>query len=734
MGTERTERLDLLLEAERRGLLREQDASVVAEARKRGLIGQPPESPVPPESQAPPESPGAMARVGRGMMDVAQGTKQAGLMTAEALRGNSPLLAFIPQPLREFGKVGLALSGIGEPGQADAYTKEVSDEISLYERGRKYGARKMSDLITGAEPDPGIDWLRLGGNIAASAPISFIPGAGAASLPSRAAIGATQGMLAAGTTFTPEGDSKTGQVALGGVVGAAVPYAIEAIKQSARAIKDIALKSRVTNPVDVQAIERQLEFTLGKQGVSWGALTQDARTSLVDEVRKAVTTSGASLDETQLGRIADIKSIGGQPFKAAVTRDPRDWQTFKNLRGVENVGEPIVKAEERNAKAMIDYLANLRGQSGGRPGTPYQAGENAIDAISSKEREMQELVGNLYKDAEKHYSKALAVQPTKLLAVMDDLSVRFDADPLNQTVQRFLAKRSADGYVSAKEGEELRKLIRNVTWDKGPSMRQMGNRMIDALDDDVFSGFGAESPFRIARDNAKAKFAEFEGKIARGAVEGTISPEDFVQKYLINGKVDDLREARRVLRTGTNTQIARGEQAWNDLRGQLYDHFMLKATGAKTLEDVAGQPFSFARFSRAVNEIEPEKLHLLFSPTELADIRTLERAAKWMTAEVPFSDVNHSKTTSALANLIQHTGTMPRLNLTMRLAGGAMRKGKEMLLEQERAKQVAEQLIASAVREAQKAPSVTLPASRVSPALPAVAYGALNEATQRSND
>ena len=85
------------------------------------------------------EPPNAMARMGRGMMDVYQGGKQKYLNWIN-------------------------------PEEAARYTQERNADLTLYEQGRG--------------PDAGFDWMRLAGG--AATPLSLIPG-GAASLGGRMA-------------------------------------------------------------------------------------------------------------------------------------------------------------------------------------------------------------------------------------------------------------------------------------------------------------------------------------------------------------------------------------------------------------------------------------------------------------------------------------------------------------------------------------------------------------------
>jgi len=136
------------------------------------------------------EPPPVLARVGRGMMDIAQGSKQLYLKGKDAITGGN---------------------------EAEDYTRQVDDEIALYEKGRG--------------EDAGIDWWRLAGNVAATWPVALIPGAASAGIAARTGAGAVQGATAAGLNFTPEGESKADQVALGAVAGGALPNVLAGVSR-----------------------------------------------------------------------------------------------------------------------------------------------------------------------------------------------------------------------------------------------------------------------------------------------------------------------------------------------------------------------------------------------------------------------------------------------------------------------------------------------------------------------
>lgn len=568
--------------------------------------------------------PTPLERHGRGFADIMQGIKQAALYGGE--------------------KIGLV-----DEGSTAAYTREKTDELRRYEQGRG--------------PDAGIDWMRLGGNVAATAPVALIPGGAAAGLGTRIAAGAVQGGLATGAMFTEEGGSKAGQVATGAIFGALAPAAIEGIR---RGFANVV--SRFTPPPGGgnvnQQLTGQLQIELQKQGIDFNALTNDVKNSLIADAREALRVGG-KLDPAMLGRKADIEAVGATPFKAALTRNPRDWQTWMNLRAIPGAGDAVLGVTQKNAEALVKRGEDLSKGTLGARMTRGEIGSKVTDALSWAEREAQDKVGAIYRQMDQKFGGAMAVKPDALLKTMDDLSVRFDADPIVGSINRYLKKRATDGILSGRDSEELRKLIRDVTWSGSKSARQMGNELIEALDDDVFSGF-AGSPFATAREAAKKKFQDFAARPIQQVLGGKISAEA-IPDAIVRSPIADLKATMKQL----------DGETINALRRSVVDGLLLKATGATSIDDIAARgQFSGRNFDKALEAIEPEKLHALFNPREVAALRQLQRASKALTEDVPFSDWNKSRTAAALSVIMQKIGSSPILNaVAQTIKGAAQLKG-----------------------------------------------------------
>ena len=212
---------------------------------------------------AKPEKPTFTESVGRGAMDVAQGLKQI-------------------------------VSG-------EDYTKKVEDEISLYEAGQ------------GGD----MDWGRLTGNVAATAPASMIAGgAGATSILRAGAAGAAAG----GSQFVKEGDSRGENALVGGILGAGVqsiPAGYQALKNvskpsATRAAAASAAESMNVRPTPaqqtgsrtLQRIEAGMENTAGG-GVAMEQLGRANQKSINKEIAKRLGIDSDVLDRQTLGKALD---------------------------------------------------------------------------------------------------------------------------------------------------------------------------------------------------------------------------------------------------------------------------------------------------------------------------------------------------------------------------------------------------------------------------------------------
>lgn len=626
------------------------------------------------------QKPTALERLGRGVADVTQGAKQLYLRGKDVATGGA---------------------------EADAYTREVTDEQQMYERGRG--------------PKAGIDAMRIAGNIGMTAPAILIPGAGAATLGGRMAAGAAQGAAASGVMFTPEGESKIEQTLLGAGFGAAVPAAMEGIR---RAVRSVAGAAR--GQISLPDLKGEISFELKRQGIDFNRLTRDVQDSLLNDARSAVSTGG-SFNPEQLARKADIEAIGAKGTQAAITRNPKDWRTMQNLRGVDNVGEGIAQRQADDAAAMVSYVERLKAGTGAAANTALEAGESAISAFKGQDALRKSRVDRAYGAARDHHGRAApmntkAFSDAANLALDDQMLGTYLPSEVRSMLNRVSAGEIPFNVNTAVQMDSVLSAAQRSAGQGSPQALAISKvrNALNAAPIESNVGEDAKHMFDLARGAARRRFQTLESVPAMQAAIDDVAPDKFVQKFIMGSDAKSLRNTMTQLRTSPE-----GSQAIADIKGTVFDGLLLKATGATNVDDVAGRPFSGRSFSKALDAISPEKLHTLFTPDEISALRTLQRASKYLTEEVPYSDVNHSKTAAAMANLLQKVGQTPMLGALLSPIMGTAKIGMDWVKDAAQRRAVAELLITTAGQRGQSV-AAQLPApgkfARLAPAVAAAGF------------
>lgn len=674
-----------------------------------------------------PEAPSAAVRVGRGVADVTEGVQQGAMKVRDLTQsGAGSMMRYLPGvgPILK-----LADLVAGDQNEA-AFTKEKTEDVARYEAGRTAAA---------GGKDPGMDWARLGGNVAATLPVAMIPGANAATMGPRVASGALQGATAAAANFTPEGQSKAFQITLGAGIGALAPVVVKGIQQGYQKAVE-SLLGTSPGQLSVQTIEQQLASQLQRSGVDWNKLTADVRGSLVADAQKATNAFG-TLDDQALANKALIESVpGAKPTQAMVTRAPKDWQTEKNLRGVTGVGEPLAERDAANAKAMVDYLQKLRQSTGGKATTAYEAGEAPIKALQAADAAAKKTTDDLYAAFRAHGAQDAEV-PAQRIAdslgkVMDEIGVENIPAPVMSRLKEFgLLGGTQTKVLTVNEADKLSKLIGNNNPGRGTpgarALQPIKNSLDEALLDIPTDKLGAvEALMRARASHAERMTAQKAGAGVTAAIED-VAPDKFVQRFVINGPARDLKALKAELLKSPD-----GSQAIQDMKGHVLDSILLRASNSSSIDDLAFKAsnnnlqFSGSVFGKALDGIPPEKLHILFTPDEIGALRALQKASKLMTSEVPFSDVNYSKTTAALANILQKVGQTPLLGPLVSPLIGAGKIGSDWVKSAAERKAVAEALLGSAAQAGRKALPNPGAVGRV---LPGAAGAAFDDSGQGAN-
>lgn len=491
----------------------------------------------------------------------------------------------------------------------------------------------------------GMDAARLVGNVAS--PVNLVAAAKvplAATTMGRvgqgAALGGASGAMEPITNtenFWPEKLKQVGA----GTVGGAVATPILGKLGDRLARKSSAGVAQATQ----QEIDAAVDSALQGTGQTAADLSPQMLQGLRDEVSKAFS-SGQKLDASALLRKKDFEAAGIDPLLGQITRDPMQFAQELNLRGIAGVGDPI--AARLNSQALA--LKNGVGQYAGDAAEAFKAGDQLSTSLKGIDESMRQRVTGLYQAARNDAGKDLDV-PLQGLAqdyaqILQDFGDKVPSgvrnnlnalglDPLNPSNQKKL--------FTIEDADKLLKVINQN--DPGMVDKPMStalSNLRNAVKNAVLSADATGGPFKPAVDAAAQRFRLHEAiPSLEAAANGTTAADDFVKRFVINGKVNDVRGMGKLL-------ASVDKDAYNQARSQLGADLQRAAFG----ENMAGDKgFAQERFNKRLRELGTDKLAAFFSPEEIANLKTLGRVGSYITSQPAGSAVNNSNTSSALFNL-----------------------------------------------------------------------------------
>lgn len=394
----------------------------------------------------------------------------------------------------------------------------------------------------------------------------------------------------------------------------------------------------------------------GKLGSRGASLADDVADDLDELVPTGFTkTNGQKSKTSALARLSPEQQARSQVLTEAgiprekqtaamISRDPKLWQFEQNTKGISGVGDDIRNRYIQANEFIKGRLGELGIGIKGKATTPFEAGENVVEAVTKKSREMQDEIGKMYGKIREKVGEEAGLSPNRILEALDEAGDNAYADnivnSMKRKMKRYGIKDAGKGTLSVKNAEELRKFANSLRGDRQTD--HIVGDIINALDDDVIDTAGTDA-FKAARDSARARFSQFETKLLKNISEEKIVADDVLKRTVYGGKVNDLRKLKESMVTGTDEQIARGTQAWNDLKLQTLQSIVDNSTAD------SGK-LSGGRFTRQLDKIGKERLETVFEPEELMQLKTIQKALEYTTIEVPESVVNYSGTGAANAN------------------------------------------------------------------------------------
>ena len=558
----------------------------------------------------------------------------------------------------------------------DSEARSVDTDIQKSEREYQEARRVTAP---GRKPPEGIDWMRLSGNVVS--PVNLGPAA-ALSLakPSLtigglaktgAAGGAISGLMSPVVEPTESfAGTKAIQSVAGGVGGAVLAPVAGKLVASAGRILDrklgdpTAMGARASLETDRAIAEAASDLNIRVED-----LPQDMMAQIRQQVLDAFKT-GKRLDAAAQIRRADFDALGMKgmdtgPTLGQLTRQPMQFATEKNLRAVPDAGAALTTRFNNQSRALGERFAALGANNAAEP---YQAGQMAIGALERADKSLQGAVSGAYRSARESTGKDAAV-PLSGLAQDYAETLRNFGDKVPSGVRnRFNELGLLSGKqlktFNVEDADGLLKVI-NANTSNDPATNLALSNLRNAVKNAVLSQ--GDDAFAPARKLAAERFSVMDVAPAlRAASEGAVSPDDFVRKFVVNGKIDDLKAASRFLDSESSQQM----------RAQISDHLRRSAFG----ENVAGdKAFSPERYAKALRSIGTDKLKIFFNDAEVETFKRIGRVGAYIEsapAAAPVMGNPNMFWAGPAMGLLNRTPVVGALAQTAR---GAARMGRQQM-------------------------------------------------------
>ncbi len=459
-----------------------------------------------------------------------------------------------------------------------------------------------------------------------------------------------------------------------------------------------------------QQTDDQIKQSLRRAGVEWQDLPEGVRSSLRAEARQALK-GGAELDGDALARLAEFRRVGATPTRGTLSLDPVQITREQNLaRMGANASDTglhgLARVQNENNKALIEGLNQLGAQA---PGDAHAAGERMMSALQRGLDAEKASVNALYSQARDSAGRSMRLDghafTTQASRLLDDGLL---GGALPPSVEQHL-NRIAKGEVpfTVDYAEQLKTAMAKLQRASNDGQTRMALSVVrQALDDaPLMAGAGTEAgeqavaAFNRARLANRSMMKRIERIPGLAAVyEGKATPDDFVQRYVINRgakAADTERLARELRRTDP--------EALQAVRSSIAQHLKTAAIG--TAADETGR-FSASGYNRAMMALGPRKLAQFFDADEIAQLRAVGKVAQYTTAQPAGSAVNNSNSGNVLMG--RGLDLLDRLSARVPLLGlGPTVSGATRELQQRQAQQIGQALARQPAQQARQLPGMT---------------------------
>jgi hypothetical protein len=341
-------------------------------------------------------------------------------------------------------------------------------------------------------------------------------------------------------------------------------------------------------------------------------------------------------------RANDFRNLGIQPTLGQITRDPMQFAQELNMRGVNGVGGPLANRFNQQNNQLQQALYGLSGNAA----DAYQAGTAIKQSLQSIDSQMQGQVRDAYAAARASSGKNLDVPLTGVAQdyaqVLNDFGDKVPSGVRNNFNQLGLMGGTQQKTFSIENAENLLKVI-NANQSADPATNTALGQLRNSVKNAILSADDKGGVYAPARALAAQRFALQEQIPAlEASAANTINPDDFVRKFIVGGKTDQVNAMAGLLKE-------HAPDAFMEARNQLGAQLALKGFGSNVAGDA---PFKPAGFAQQMQAFGPSKLAAFYSPDEVNQLNAIGRVGSYMNAFPSSAPVNTSNTASALASVL----------------------------------------------------------------------------------
>lgn len=430
---------------------------------------------------------------------------------------------------------------------------------------------------------------------------------------------------------------------LGGAAGVAAGSGLTAAARGVSNMASRATRPPMSAPAAAAKAEVGVDRAIGELGPQGATQYSQAE---IDPLKQAVAQQIQQFPDVSPAaavRAQDFRNLGIQPTLGQITRDPMQFAQEANIRGVPGVGEPLTQRFNAQNTQLQNNLFGLAG----RPADSFTAGTQLQQTLRSIDDQMSGQVRAAYEAARASSGKNLDV-PLHGVAqdyaqVLNDFGDKVPSGVRNNFNQLGLMSGTQQKTFSIENAENLLKVI-NANQSNDPATNAALAQLRTSVKNAILSADDKGGVYAQARAMAAQRFALHDQVPAlEAATSGAVAPDDFVRRFVTNGKTNDVLSLANLLREQNRPSTLQ------EMRNQVGGQLAQAGFGANPAGDAKFGP---AAYANALRNMGDTKLGAFYTPEEIAQLHTIGRVGGYINSHPAAAPVNTSNTASAIFGLM----------------------------------------------------------------------------------